>query len=128
MGSLKGGCVLAAALALSIVLLRPGGAAEDANVAGTWEITVRSTQGTGRPTIILRQDGSHLTGTYRGRMGESALEGTIRENHIRFSVTLKFQDQPISVTYDGTVDQETMRGTAQFGDDGAADWSAKRKP
>ncbi len=124
--------VTMAAVGLWLLLYAPtvgsGGVAEDADVAGTWDMTVESPQGSGHSTVVLRQDGSRLTGTYRGRIGESALEGIIHEDQIRFSVTLKFKDQPITVTYTGSVDRQTMRGTAQFGDYASADWSARRKP
>ena len=90
-------------------------------------MTVESAQGTAHPSLLLKQSGSRVTGTYRGRLGEVPLHGTMRESRIQFSVTLKFQDQPITVTYTGTVEKEAMRGTAQFGDDGSGKWSAQRK-
>ncbi len=99
----------------------------DTDVSGTWDMAVESQQGTAHPTIVLKQSGEKITGTYRGRMGETSLEGTIRGDRIRFSVTLKFQDQPITITYSGTVQNDTMRGTAQFGDSGSGSWSASRK-
>jgi hypothetical protein len=110
----------------SVALLRSN-PADDANVAGTWDMTVESPQGTAHPLVVLRQSGSRVTGTYRGRLGEVSLQGSVRDNRIQFSVTLKFQDQPITVTYTGTVDREAMTGTAQFGDAGSGTWSAQRR-
>ena len=42
-------------------------------------------------------------------------------------MTLKFQDQSFNVEYTGTVDADSMKGTARFGDAGTGSWSAKRK-
>ena len=98
-----------------------------ADVTGTWLMTVEAPEGTAHPTILLKQEGERITGTYRGRMGESDLSGTIKGGEIRFSVTLKFQDVSYVVVYSGSVSDDSMKGTARFGDAGTGDWSAKRR-
>jgi hypothetical protein len=97
------------------------------DVTGTWEMTMKSPQGTGHASITLKQNSEKLTGVYKGRMGEAPLEGSIREGKIRFTVTLSFQNQPFSTTYSGTVENDSMKGTARFGDGGAGSWSARRR-
>jgi hypothetical protein len=116
--------ILLASLTVSAAAAPP----EPVDVTGNWQMTVESPQGnTAHPSMVLKQDGEKLTGTYRGRMGESKLEGTVTDNRIRFSVTLKFQDQPFTIIYSGVVEQDTMTGTAQFGEAGSGKWSAQRK-
>ena len=97
------------------------------DVTGTWDMTVETQGGTGHPSIILQQSGEKITGTYQGQMGNSKLDGTIKGSDINFSVTLKFQDVPYAVTYTGTVSDDSMKGTANFGDAGTGSWSAKRR-
>jgi hypothetical protein len=97
-----------------------------ADVSGSWDLTVESQQATSHPSITLIQEGEKLTGTYRGQMGDSALQGTLRGNEIRFNVTLKFQDASYVVTYSGTVSEDTMKGSVRFGDMGTGKWSARR--
>ncbi|NWG12600.1 MAG: hypothetical protein HXY20_03600 [Acidobacteria bacterium] len=97
------------------------------DVSGTWDLTVESEQSTANPSLTLVQSGEQLSGTYRGRMGQYRIEGTIRGNDIRFSVTVRFQDQPVVVIYSGTVDTDSMSGTVQFGDYGSGTWTAKRR-
>ena len=97
------------------------------DVTGTWDLTVETQQGTANPSVTLRQSGEKLSGTYRGRLGDSKVEGTLRGNDIQFSVTLRFQDQPLVITYTGTADRDSMRGTVQFGDRGSGTWSGKRR-
>ena len=99
-----------------------------ADVSGTWDLKVQTSGRTATPTIILVQEGEKLTGTYRGRMGESKLEGTIKGVEITFTVNLKFQDQNLKIVYSGTVDNDSMKGTAQFGDRGAGEWTANKRP
>jgi hypothetical protein len=119
------GSILLLALVLSATWLpaKPGAA----DVTGTWEMEVKSQEGTAHPTITLRQEGEKVTGTYQGKIGESALEGTVRGSDIRFAVNLKFQDVSYTVTYTGTVSGDHMEGATRFGDAGSGTWSAKRK-
>lgn len=102
-------------------------APEAADVTGTWDMTVETQEGTAHPSITLKQEGEKIAGTYQGQMGKSDLEGTIKGDDIKFSVTLKFQDVTYTVTYTGTIDGDTMKGTARFGDAGSGTWSAKRR-
>ena len=122
-GAVKRGSVPTTAFFLLISLA----AAQEVRVAGTWDITLETGRGTANPSMTLAQDGEKITGTYRGRLGESKLEGTLKGNAIQFSVTLKFQDQPVTISYRGTVDGDSMKGTVQFGDRGSGSWTAKRR-
>lgn len=99
--------------------------AED--VTGTWDMTVEISGGASHPSITLKQDGERISGSYQGQMGKSSLEGTIKENEIKFIVNLKFQDVAYSVTYSGTVSEDLMKGTVQFSEAGTGNWSARRR-
>jgi len=101
--------------------------ADDTDVSGLWSLKVESAQGTANPTISLRQDGQKISGVYQGRLGEAPLEGQINSRSIKFTVSLKFQDQPILVKYTGTVEGDAMQGSVEFGDAGSGRWSAKRR-
>ncbi len=110
-----------------IVLACSSAFSASADVSGTWDLTVESQDGTANPSITLIQSGEQLSGTYRGRMGQYRVEGTIRGSAIRFSVNMRFQDQPLVVTYSGTVDADSMKGTVQFGEYGSGRWTGKRR-
>jgi len=97
------------------------------DVTGTWDLTVQTQQGTATPSLALQQSGERLSGTYHGRMGDSKVEGTVRGKDIQFTVTLRFRDQDHVISYAGTVDTDTMKGTVQFGDRGSGTWSGKRR-
>jgi hypothetical protein len=68
-----------------------------------------------------------LTGTYKGRLGESKLTGTVREDNIRFSVSLRFRDLSFTVTYSGVVEDDRMQGKADFGNGKTGTWKARRR-
>ncbi|HWX53263.1 MAG TPA: hypothetical protein VN176_01595 [Verrucomicrobiae bacterium] len=117
-----------AMLIASIVMAAPAAnAADTANVNGEWNLTVESPNGTGTPSVIFKQDGETLTGTYKGRFGESPLKGTIKGQDIQFSVTISPQGQDIVIEYSGTVDGDTMKGKAKFGDMGEGAFTGKKK-
>jgi hypothetical protein len=97
------------------------------DVTGTWELTLETPNGTSNPTAIFKQDGEKLTGTYKGRLGERPLEGTVKANEIKFAITLDFQGQQFTLSYSGKVDGDSMSGTVDFGGQGSGNWSGKRK-
>jgi hypothetical protein len=62
--------------------------AADANVAGEWDFTVETQAGTGTPHFSLKQDGSNVTGTYKGQLGEAPVTGTVEGDAIKGKVSL----------------------------------------
>jgi len=84
--------------------------AQATNVTGDWAFTVTTDQGAGNPTITLKQDGEKLTGKYVGQLGAADLTGTVKGTAIHFTFTLDVQGQQAPVTYDGTVEKNTMKG------------------
>jgi hypothetical protein len=123
------GVILAAVLVTSSGIAVPkASAADTANVNGEWSLTVESPNGTGTPTVIFKQDGETLTGTYKGRFGEAPLKGTVKGQDIKFSVTISPQGQDLVIEYSGAVDGDTMKGKAKFGEMGEGTFTGKKKP
>ncbi len=96
------------------------------DVSGKWDLTVVSQGGTAHPSMMLKQEGERLTGTYEGNVSGS-LEGTIKGDEINFRLSLKFQEASYTVAYAGTVSGDIMKGTVRFGNSGSGTWSASRK-
>jgi len=92
------------------VLLAASGLAfagyEPANVVGTWKIAVTGESGSAEQTIVLKQDGNKITGTFRGPRQSGTLEGLVDGNKITFHVNTR-----VALDYKGTVDGDTMKGT-----------------
>lgn len=89
--------------------------AQATNVTGDWAFTVETDQGGGTPAITFKQDGEKLTGKYVGQLGSADLTGTVKGNAIRFTFTIDVQGQNAPVTYDGTVEKNTMKGKLDIG-------------
>jgi len=102
--------VIALALLVSSQVLAQG-----ANVTGEWAFTVTTDQGAGNPIITFKQDGEKLTGKYAGQLGNADLTGTVKGAAIHFTFTLDVQGQQAPVTYDGTIEKNTMTGKMDIG-------------
>jgi len=100
---------------------------EALDVTGAWDMKVQTQEGAAQVSLTLRQEGEKITGAYSGKMGQSRLVGVIKGDEIRFSVTLKFQETSYTVTYSGTATEDSMQGTANFGNAGSGSWSARRR-
>jgi hypothetical protein len=89
--------------------------AQGTNVSGEWLFNVTTDQGGGTPTITFKQDGEKLTGKYIGQLGSADLTGTVKGNAIHFTFTIDAQGQAAPVTYDGTVEKNTIKGKLDIG-------------
>ena len=89
--------------------------AQATNVTGEWAFEVTTDQGGGTPTITFKQDGEKLTGKYAGQLGNADLTGTVKGNAIHFTFSIDVQGQQAPVTYDGTVEKNTMKGKLDIG-------------
>jgi hypothetical protein len=104
-----------AALALVTFVLGTNAFADDANVAGTWNLSIESPQGKRTPTLTLTQSGSVLSGTYKSQMGEAPVTGKVTGNDFNFDVKLSRQGQDILFVYKGAVAGGDMKGTLSMG-------------
>ena len=106
--------VLAVILTVALLTSAQLGA-QGTNVTGEWAFTVTTDQGGGTPTITFKQDGEKLTGKYNGQLGTADLTGTVKGNAITFTFTVDVQGQQAPVTYKGTVEKNTMKGSLDIG-------------
>jgi hypothetical protein len=91
-----------------------------ANVSGTWNFKVSGDAGSADQTMVMKQDGNRITGTFKGPRQSGSIDGTVDGNNIKFHVTARAE-----LDYTGTVDGESMKGTLSArGKSG--DWTATR--
>ena len=99
-----------------------------ADVNGAWAIQIEIGGNTGIPTATFKQEGEKISGTYSSQVvGEQQITGTVKGNAITFGFQASFDGNAVKVTYSGTVDKDTMKGTVTFGDLGEGTWTAKKK-
>ena len=94
---------------------------EPANVVGTWKIAVTGESRSAEQTMVLKQEGIKITGTFRGRWQSGSLEGLVDGNKITFHVNTR-----VALDYKGTVDGDTMKGT-MTAKGKSGEWTAARE-
>ena len=101
--------------------------AAEVNVTGKWEITSQSPRGEYTRTVEMIQKGEDLTVKMTSRRGdETEAKGTVKENKIEWSITRETPRGEFTITYSGTVEGDTMKGTAEIAGRGSMEWTAKR--
>ncbi len=99
-----------------------------ADVTGTWYFAVELSVGSGAPTFVLKQEGSKLTGTYSGTLGEAPVTGTVKGDKIEFSFQAETAGEKFRAVYSGTIkDSKNMEGKADYGEFGDGTWTARKK-
>jgi len=100
--------------------------AQDVDVAGKWETTRETPNGTMTSTFTFQVDGNKLTGTIGSQRGDTEIsEGAIDGNKISFKIVMTRGDRTMEMVYSGTVEDDTITGTMQT-PRGEQPWTAKR--
>ena len=123
MNSLRRMLLAASAAAL---MLTTSAFAADANVTGEWDLTVETQAGSGTPHFSLKQDGNKISGTYKGMLGESPVTGSVKGNDVTISFQVNAQGTDLAVSYTGTVDGDSMKGTVKLGELGEGTFTGKK--
>jgi hypothetical protein len=111
---------------LCLCVLSVPALAQTAQVAGEWDLTITSPQGSNTTRAVLKQEGDKITGVFKGQRGELPLQGSVTGKEIKVTFTVRFQDNDLPITLKGNVDGDTMKGTADFGGFAEGEWSGKR--
>ena len=78
--------------------------------------------------MTFKQDGEKLTGNYSSQVvGEQQLTARSRATPSRSAFTASIDGNAVKVTYTGTVEKDTMKGTVTFGDLGEGTFTGKKK-
>ncbi|HRI05042.1 MAG TPA: hypothetical protein PLL77_15000 [Pyrinomonadaceae bacterium] len=121
--------IISTVFAIGLVVLAAASAFAQTSVAGEWDGAFNTPGGPRPVKFIFKVDGEKLSGTAKRTSGDVPLTGTIKGNVITFSYTVSYNDNPLTLSFGGTVNGDIMSGTVSFGESGeGADWSAKRTP
>ena len=107
--------------------IAPPVVAQDADILGTWDVTVTTGQGpeTSAP-LVLKKDGDQIVGTFASPQGNQSVEASVKDKAVTIWLSVRTQNGPISITMNGTADGDTMKGSMDFGGRGQGQWLAKR--
>jgi hypothetical protein len=95
---------------------------------GEWELTTISPIGENTNTVELRKDGEAVKAVAKSPQGERAYDSAAADgNKVTLVMTIDFQGQPMTITYMGTLADNQINGSADFGGMAQGSFSAKRK-
>jgi hypothetical protein len=97
-----------------------------ASIAGKWDMTAETPQGTTPVTLVMKLDGKKVTGTMTGPQGEIPVEGEYADGKLTWSITIQGGSGDLNVAFSGAMKEDgTLAGTFDFGQ-GAMNWKATR--
>jgi hypothetical protein len=111
---------------LILLLVSSGVAAQDGGVSGAWNINIETPQSPVYVSAKFETDGTKLTGTLSSEQGEFPVSGTFDNGKIEFVLKVDVEGGEFVVTFSGTLEKETLKGTADFGGRGSGAWTAAR--
>jgi hypothetical protein len=81
-----------------------------ADVSGKWTFETQGRNGSQTQTLILKADGSKLTGSLDGGRGAADIsEGKVDGNNISFTLKREFNGNTMTTPYTGTLDGDSLK-------------------
>jgi hypothetical protein len=97
-----------------------------ANIAGSWVLTINGPEGAINAEASLKQDGENLSGTISSPQGTVELKGTYKAKKVELAFTISGPQGDLPIKVNGDVDGDDMKGTIDFSM-GLADFTGKKK-
>ena len=95
------------------------------SVDGTWKLTLQTPMGARPSTLTLNTGGGGLQGTMEGDQGTTAIEnGAVSGNAVSWSINAPAL--AMTIAFSGTVEGDTISGSAELGAFGSAPFSGTR--
>ncbi len=101
----------------------------DIDLAGEWNVTFTGPQGPADYTMYISQEGTRLTGRMTSPHGEFPVRGTVegeKADRFRLSWSLPDSGRMLEIVFVGTVEGDTLTGTARIGKSGEGPVSGER--
>ncbi|MGI4854279.1 MAG: hypothetical protein ACRYF4_09570 [Janthinobacterium lividum] len=116
---------------LSKALRNPGtfsnpsiSSAPDANIAGTWNVTIDYSVGKGKQQLTLNQNGTAVTGKQAGEIFSTDMRGKVQGDHVELRSSMPANGSTINFTFTGTVSGNNYSGDVTLGEYGKATFKA----
>ena len=82
---------------------------------GTWNLTMQTPMGERRSTLTLATSGGSLTGTQEAEGNTTDItDGSVSGNDVSWKVAIT-NPMPLTLTFSGSVNGNTLNGTADTG-------------
>ena len=97
-------------------------------VLGEWEMTTLSPVGETTNTVEFKMVGETFAAVAKSPQGERPYDrAAIEGDKVSLVLTIDYEGQPMTIAYVGTVTDDSINGSADFGGLAQGSFSAKRK-
>ncbi|MEO5897855.1 MAG: hypothetical protein ABIS06_19385 [Vicinamibacterales bacterium] len=117
---------LIALLLFAVPAIAQTAPAQAIDITGKWDMSIGTSQGSMPATLNVTKDADKLGGTLSSIQGEVPVTLTLKEKALSIELSIQTPNGPLNIIMSGTIDGDTMKGTADFGGRGSGEWSAKR--
>ena len=99
------------------------------DLSGAWDMSLQLDSVTATPSLVLKQDGTKLTGDYTSQQyGKFPVTGEVTGTAVTFSVPLNIEGNAITASYSGATQADgSLKGTVDIGGMISGSFSASRK-
>lgn len=119
---------LAFALSLVLMALPSAQTAAAPDVIGEWELTTLSPVGESSNTVEFRKGPDGIKAFAKSPQGERPYDSTkVEGDKVVLVLTIQYEGQPMVITYEGSLKENTINGSADFGGMALGSFSATRK-
>jgi hypothetical protein len=123
--SMKHAC-LRFIVSVVVVLSAQIAMAQTPSLTGTWKMDFVTDQGPTAAVLVLKQEGTKLTGDITSDQGSLPVSGTFTENKLELTASLDACGMSLTITLKAVLEKEVLKGDADFGGFGSATWTAAR--
>jgi len=114
-------------LLFGVILLAGPAYAQGPDASGTWDMNFNTPNGPIAAVLTLKREGEKLSGTIVGPQGEAVLQGSQKDKAIAINFSVQTSNGPFAIAMSGAQEGDVLSGTMDFGGQGQADWTGKRR-
>lgn len=96
------------------------------DITGVWDVRLEYSRGQGTQRFLLSQKENAVKGAHQGEIYSGNIAGSVHVDHVQLHSALPVGGNEIHYVFTGTVNGDSMQGTATMGEYGHATWSAVR--
>jgi len=97
-----------------------------ANVTGKWSLSLETPQGPMTVALVLKQEGTKVTGTLAGPQGETALEGQFVDGTLTFGISFESPNGSMQLSFSAKLVEDGSLAGVMSGPMGEIPWTAVR--
>ena len=122
---MKHACVSLLAAA-AVLLCAPAALAQTTSLTGTWKVEFVTDQGPMPAVLVLKQDGTKLTGDLTSDQGSLPVSGEFTDGKLNLTMSIDACGMSLTITLKAVLEKDVLKGDADFGGFGSATWTATR--